>query len=31
MLSEQQSNGVSLVGDGNIYSTTGGEIWRYIK
>lgn len=31
MLSEQQSKGVSIGGDGNIYTTTGEEIWRYIK
>lgn len=31
MLGNQLSNGVALGEDGNIYFTTGGDIWRYKK
>lgn len=29
MLGSQQANGVALGGDGNIYFTSGGDLWRY--
>ncbi|WP_313892639.1 hypothetical protein [Psychrobacillus sp.] len=31
MLGDQHANGVALGGDGHIYFTTGGDVWRYKK